>query len=52
MQRAALVHGHVLGLVALDLVLRIVLAAMARVALLGGVARMHLGDVTADVARL
>src|SRR6185312_14702924 len=51
-QRRALVHGDVVGLVALDLVLRIVLAAVAGVALVVGVAGVDLDDLAADVAGL
>ena len=51
-QCSALVHGHVIGLVALDLVLRIVLAAVTRVTLVGSVADIHLGDVASDMTNL
>jgi len=52
LQHSALVHGHVIGLVALDLVLWIVPAAVTRVTLVGGVAGMHLGDVASDMTSL
>ena len=41
-----------IGLVALDLVLWIVLAAVTRVTLVRGVAGMHLGNVTSDMTSL
>ena len=50
-QRRALVHGDVVGLVALDFVLRIVRAAVARMSLVFGVAGMDLDDAAADMAR-
>lgn len=49
-QRAALVHGDMVGLVALDLVLGVVFAAMADMALVGYIAGMHFHDVSADMA--
>ena len=48
-QRRALVHRDVIGLVALDLVLRIGFAATVRVALVVGIARVHLDDRSAHV---
>src|SRR3546814_4895814 len=50
LQRPALVHGDVVGLVAPDLVLRIVLAAVAGVAVPVEVLHVHFGDLAADVA--
>src|SRR3546814_18080995 len=50
-QRRALVHGDVVGLVALDLVLRIGFAATAHVAFVICVARVHLDDISTYVAR-
>ena len=51
MQHRALVHGNVLGLVALDLILRIVLGTMARVTLILGIAGINLDDPASDMAR-
>src|SRR5690606_13472134 len=48
LQRASLVHGDMVSLVALDLVLRLLLAGVARMAFVLGVASMHLGDLAAD----
>src|SRR6185312_2224476 len=48
----ALVHGYVVGLVALDLVLRIILAGVMGMAFVVGVPGMHLHDMAAHVARL
>src|SRR3546814_10420701 len=50
LQRPALVHGDVVGLVAPDLVLRIVLAAVAGVAVPVEILHVHFGDLAADVA--
>ena len=49
-QRAGLVHGDVIGLVALDFVLRVFNAAMADVTLVGRVAGMHFHDMATDLA--
>ena len=46
----ALVHGDMIGLIALDLVLRIVLARVMDVAFVVHVGRMHLYDMAADPA--
>src|SRR3546814_2339065 len=50
LQRPALVHGDVVGLVALDLVLGIVLAAVPGVAVPVEVLHVHFRDLAADVA--
>src|SRR5699024_10329696 len=52
LQRAALVHGDVVGPVALDLVLRLVPAGMAGVALVLRIAGVDPGDPAADVTGL
>lgn len=49
-QRRPLVHRDVIGLVALDFVLRVVGAGVVRVALPVEVLLVHLGDVPAHVA--
>src|SRR5699024_9624241 len=50
LQRTALVHGNVIGLVALDFVLRLVLAAAAHMALVFDILRVNPGDCAADPA--
>ena len=52
MQDRALVHGDVIGLVALDLVLRFGFAGMPRVAFVFRVARVDLDDSAGNVAGL
>ncbi len=52
LQCSVLMHGHVIGPVALDLVLWIVRAAVTRVALVGSVAGMHLRDVASVMTSL
>src|SRR5262245_3011511 len=51
-ERSSLVQGDVLGLVALDLVLRVVLARMVDVSLPIHVFRIHLDDPAADASGL
>src|SRR5262245_18518011 len=51
-ERSPLVQGDVVGLVALDLVLRVVLARMVDVSLPIHVFRMHLDDPAADASGL
>jgi hypothetical protein len=48
----ALVHGDMIGLIALDLVLRITLARMMDIALVVHVRRVHPYDMAADPASL
>src|SRR5262245_32227388 len=48
LERAALVHGNMVGLVALDRVPRIVLAGVAGIAFVRRVLGMHLHDPSAD----
>lgn len=49
-QRCTLVHGDVIGLVAFDFVLRIILAAMARVAFPREIVPVDLADQAADLS--
>ena len=49
-ERTALVYRNVIGLVALDFVLRFVFTGAVRVAFVVKVLLVHLGDVAADVA--
>jgi hypothetical protein len=51
-QRRAFVHGDVIGLIALDFVLRIIRAGVVRVALVIDVLGMHLDDPAADAPGL
>jgi hypothetical protein len=51
-QDRTFMHGDVIGLVAFDLVLRIILARMMDVTLVAHVARMYSHDPTADSASL
>jgi hypothetical protein len=51
-QRRAHVHGDVLGLIALDLVLRFILGGVARMPLVLGVARVKLDNSASDVPSL
>jgi hypothetical protein len=46
----ALVHGYMIGFIAFDLVLRIVLARMMDIAFVVHVPRVHPNDVAADLA--
>lgn len=46
----ALVHGDMIGLIALDLVLRIILTRMMDIAFVVHVSRVHLYDMAADPA--
>src|SRR6185503_5264857 len=48
-QRDSLVQSHMIALVALDLILRVVLARMVYVALVGHILLMHPDDPAADV---
>lgn len=43
-------HRDVVGLVALDLILRLILARMMRIALVGDVFCMHFDNLSADVS--
>jgi hypothetical protein len=52
MQRRALVHGDVLGLVALDLVLRFILAGVVRVSLVIEIFCVNLDDLAAHMPSL
>jgi hypothetical protein len=49
-KRAALVHGDVIGLVALDLVLRILFRSVAHISFVGDILAMHLDDLAAHAA--
>lgn len=49
-QCLALVHGDMIGLIALDLVLRIILTRMMDIAFVVHVARVHPYDMAADPA--
>jgi hypothetical protein len=49
-QRVAFVHRDVVGLVALDLVLRIVVAGVTRMAFMVNIPGMYLDDPAADIA--
>jgi len=51
-QRRALVHGDVIGLVTLDLKLRFILAGMARMAFVLRIARVDLDDSARHMASL
>lgn len=51
-QRASLVQGEVIGLVALDLVVRIIRAGMMNIAAADHIAGVHPDDAAADPAGL